>query len=57
MEMYEELKALVESMEADVTKFYDNSNKAAGTRLRQSCQQGKKILQDMRVDISAKKKA
>ncbi len=57
MEMYENLKALVESMEADITKFYDNGNKAAGTRVRQSCQEGKKVLQDIRVDISSRKKA
>lgn len=57
MEMYEELKALVEGMEADVTKFYESGNKAAGTRLRQSCQQGKKVLQDIRVDVSSRKKA
>jgi len=57
MEMYENLKALVESMEADITKFYDNGNKSAGTRVRQLCQEGKKVLQDIRVDISSKKKA
>jgi len=57
MEMYENLKALVESMEGDVTKFYENGNKAAGTRVRQLCQEGKKVLQDIRVDISSKKKA
>lgn len=56
MEMYENLKSLVESMEADVTKFYTSGNKAAGTRLRQLCQEGKKVLQDIRVDISDKKK-
>lgn len=57
MEMYENLKALVESMEDDVSKFYGAGNKAAGTRLRQLCQQGKTLLQDIRVDVSEKKKA
>tara|TARA_R110001606_G_scaffold196129_1_gene343773 strand:- start:322 stop:495 length:174 start_codon:yes stop_codon:yes gene_type:complete len=57
MEMYENLKALLESMEGDITKFYDNGNKAAGTRVRQLCQEVKKVLKDIRVDISSKKKA
>ena len=55
--MYENLKALLESMEGDITKFYDNGNKAAGTRVRQLCQEVKKVLKDIRVDISSKKKA
>lgn len=55
--MYENLKALLESMEGDITKFYENGNNAAGTRVRQLCQEGKKVLQDIRVDISSKKKA
>jgi Histone H1-like protein Hc1 len=34
MTKYDELKALVASMEDDFDKFYDKKNKAAGTRVR-----------------------
>ena len=44
MEKFEELKTLVSSLEEDATKFYEKSNKAAGTRLRKGCQEVKKSL-------------
>jgi len=55
MELYEQLKNLVFQLEEDVNKFYDKSNKAAGTRVRKGCQDIKNMCQDIRVDVSSKK--
>lgn len=55
MELYEELKKLVENLEEDATKFYEKNNKAAGTRVRKGCQEIKNLCQDIRVDVSNKK--
>tara|TARA_R110000851_G_C12825352_1_gene540064 strand:+ start:135 stop:323 length:189 start_codon:yes stop_codon:yes gene_type:complete len=52
MEKFEELKTLVSSLEEDATKFYEKSNKAAGTRLRKGCQEVKNLCQDIRVEVS-----
>tara|TARA_R110002020_G_scaffold346354_1_gene560193 strand:+ start:856 stop:1041 length:186 start_codon:yes stop_codon:yes gene_type:complete len=55
MELYEELKNLVANLEEDASKFYEKGNKAAGTRVRKSCQDIKNLCQDIRVDVSNKK--
>jgi ABC-type Zn uptake system ZnuABC Zn-binding protein ZnuA len=57
MENFEELKRVVESINDDVTKFDEKGNKSAGTRVRQAMQQLKKLAQEIRVEISAAKKA
>jgi|TARA_S200002703_G_scaffold1341_3_gene2363 hypothetical protein len=57
MELYEQLKSLVAGLEDDFTKFYDKSNKAAGTRVRKGCQEVKNLCQEIRVDVSSKKNA
>jgi|TARA_R110000751_G_scaffold76233_1_gene153451 hypothetical protein len=57
MEKFEELKTLVSSLEEDATKFYEKSNKAAGTRLRKGCQEVKNLCQDIRVEVSQLKNA
>ena len=57
MEQFENLKALVESLGEDVEKFYEKGNGTAGTRVRQGLQEIKKIAQDIRLEISDKKKA
>ena len=51
MTRYEELKALVESLEADFEKFYDKKNNAAGTRVRKGMQDMKNLAQDIRVQV------
>jgi hypothetical protein len=56
MERIEELKALIVEIEAEADKFYTKGNKAAGTRLRKSCQTLKNLAQEIRVDVSEKKK-
>jgi hypothetical protein len=55
MELYEQLVKLVTELNEDVTKFYDKGNKAAGTRVRKTCQDIKNLCQDIRVDVSNKK--
>lgn len=56
MENFNELKALIASMEEDVTKFYDKDNKAAGVRVRKSLQEIKGLAQTMRNEVSDKNK-
>jgi hypothetical protein len=56
MEKYKELKTLVDSMEEDVTKFYNKGNSKAGVRVRASLQDVKDIAQAIRFEISAIKK-
>jgi|TARA_R110000782_G_scaffold21299_1_gene57328 hypothetical protein len=56
MENFNELKALIASMEEDVTKFYDKDNKAAGVRVRKSLQDIKGLAQTMRNEVSDKNK-
>lgn len=53
---FNELKSLLESVEADHTKFVEKGNKAAGVRVRKAMQDIKKLAQDIRVEISDKKK-
>jgi len=55
MELYDQLIKLVSELNEDVTKFYDKGNKAAGTRVRKTCQDIKNLCQDIRVDVSNKK--
>jgi hypothetical protein len=50
METLEKIKAIVESLSVDTTKFY-SGNKSAGTRARKSAQELKALLQDLRKEI------
>ncbi len=56
MENFNDLKALVASMEEDVTKFYEKDNKAAGVRVRKALQEIKGLAQTMRNEVSEKNK-
>ena len=56
MEKFEELKALIASLEEDATKFYEKGTKAAGVRLRKGLQDVKTLSQALRHDVSAKNK-
>lgn len=51
MNRFEELKNLVQALEADFEKFYDKGNNAAGTRVRKGMQDIKNIAQDIRVQV------
>lgn len=52
---YGELKALVASMEADFNKFFNDGNKAAGTRVRAAMQSLKSFAQAVRTEVQSVK--
>jgi hypothetical protein len=52
---YAELLRLVTSMEQDFRKFFDQGNKAAGTRVRQAMQELKSFAQNVRTEVLAKR--
>lgn len=45
MEKFQKVKELVAQVEADATKFYENGNGAAGTRVRKAMQDLKVLAQ------------
>lgn len=51
METLEQIKALVETLNNDATKFFENGNKSAGTRARKTSQELKALLQTLRGEI------
>jgi F0F1-type ATP synthase beta subunit len=56
MQTFEKLRELVNSMEEDVTKFYEKGNSSAGTRVRVALQGIKKLAQEFRTEIQEAKK-
>ena len=50
---YEQLKALVAAAEADFNKFYNEGNKAAGTRVRSAMQELKNFAQTVRTEVQS----
>ncbi|RAJ29242.1 histone H1 [Pedobacter cryoconitis] len=57
MSKFAKLKEVVAATEADVEKFYNSGNGAAGTRLRKALQEIKGIAQEIRTEITEKKNA
>ncbi len=57
MEKFNELKALIASIEEDAIKFYEKGNAAAGTRVRTGLQKAKALAQDIRNGVTAAKNA
>lgn len=57
METFNQLKDLINSVEADATKFYDKGNSAAGTRVRKTLQQAKILAHEIRKEITDRKNA
>ncbi|MGI4751102.1 MAG: hypothetical protein ACRYFB_10730 [Janthinobacterium lividum] len=51
MKKFEEIKKLIQSLEADAEKFYTKGNSAAGTRIRKGMQDLKNMAQAMRLEI------
>lgn len=51
MSRIDEVKNLTTELEADLEKFYDKGNKAAGTRARKQLQELKKLSQEIRLEI------
>lgn len=54
---YAELQQLVAGMAADFQKFYQDGNKAAGTRVRSAMQELKAFAQSVRNEVSEIKNA
>lgn len=50
---YAELQQLVATMAADFAKFYQDGNKAAGTRVRGHMQELKNFAQTVRNEVTA----
>ena len=48
---YAELQALVANLADDFRKFYEDGNKAAGTRVRNGMQELKNLAQQIRVEV------
>ena len=55
MKRYDQLKALVTSLEDDFSKFYGKGNKAAGTRIRKGMQELKHLAQEIRSEVQGMK--
>jgi len=55
MEKFEKVKELITGIEADATKFYNQNNGAAGTRLRKAMQDLKVFAIEIRKEITEKK--
>lgn len=55
MEKFQKVKEVITSIEADVTKFYDGNNGAAGTRVRKAMQDLKNLAQEIRTEVTEKK--
>ena len=52
-EKYEALIEYLKGLEADVVKFYEKGQSAAGTRLRKGLSEVKKQAQDLRNEVQA----
>jgi hypothetical protein len=48
---YSQLRDIVLQMEDDFEKFYEKSNKAAGTRVRKHMQDLKELAQKIRLEV------
>lgn len=55
MEKFEKVKEVISAIEADATKFYENGNAAAGTRVRKAMQDLKVLAQEIRAEVTEKK--
>ncbi len=51
MDQFEKVKDLVMGLESDFAKFYNESNGAAGTRIRKGMQELKGIAQEIRLEV------
>jgi len=52
---FNELKKLILETEKDMVKFSEKGNKSAGTRVRLSMQEAKKLAQRLRMEIQEEK--
>ena len=52
MEKIEQLEVLVAEARVEATKFYENGNKTAGTRLRKKMAEIQIVTKQVRIDVS-----
>jgi len=57
MDKIEQLEVLVAEARVEATKFYENGNSAAGTRLRKKMAEIQVLTKQVRVDVSEIKNA
>ncbi len=55
MNKFNEIKAVLASIEEDAEKFFVKGNKAAGTRLRSGLQKIKTLAQEIRSEVQEQK--
>ncbi len=55
MGKFAKVKEVVAAIEADVEKFYNAGNSAAGTRVRKAMQELKGLAQEIRTEVTEKK--
>ncbi|MGM9478031.1 histone H1 [Pedobacter sp. GSP4] len=55
MEKFKKVQEVIASVEADIAKFYENGNAAAGTRVRKAMQDLKGLAQEIRAEVTEKK--
>jgi hypothetical protein len=55
MNRFKELQDLLISFEKDFEKFYDKSNKSAGTRIRKAMNEIKRKAQEIRKEVQEMK--
>jgi rubrerythrin len=55
MEIFDNIKEIIAEAEEDVSKFYENGNKAAAVRIRKAMQDVKKLAQDLRNHVQETK--
>jgi hypothetical protein len=51
MDKFKQVQEVIASVEADVAKFYDGGNAAAGTRVRKAMQDLKVLAQEIRAEV------
>ena len=55
--LFDKLQDVINDCQSDVTKFVENSNNAAGTRVRKAMQTIKSLAQEVRVEVQDQKNA
>jgi len=55
MEKFKKVQEVLASVEADIAKFYDGGNSAAGTRVRKAMQDLKVLAQEIRAEVTERK--
>ncbi|TBO36443.1 histone H1 [Pedobacter kyonggii] len=56
MDKFKQVQEVITSVEADVAKFYDGGNAAAGTRVRKAMQDLKNLAQEIRAEVLLRKR-